>query len=83
MPLMALVLGRLTANFTGFGSADNKQSTHDFMKQVQTNAYVLCQSLTRFSADHPQALLCVSLHCQVFSTCFCCIIGMAASNISF
>ncbi|KAK1243185.1 hypothetical protein MKX07_003813 [Trichoderma sp. CBMAI-0711] len=38
MPLMALVLGRLTANFTGFGSVDNKQSTHDFMKQVQKNA---------------------------------------------
>ncbi|PTB62202.1 P-loop containing nucleoside triphosphate hydrolase protein [Trichoderma citrinoviride] len=38
MPLMALVLGRLTANFTNYGSADNKQSTHDFMKSVQKNA---------------------------------------------
>ncbi|KAL6862017.1 P-loop containing nucleoside triphosphate hydrolase protein [Trichoderma novae-zelandiae] len=38
MPLMALVLGRLTANFTDYGSVDNKQSSHDFMKQVQTNA---------------------------------------------
>lgn len=45
MPLMALVLGRLTANFTDFGSANNGQSSKDFMKQVETNAYVSCQSL--------------------------------------
>lgn len=37
MPLMALVLGRLTANFTNFGSIDNEQSSKEFMKQVQTN----------------------------------------------
>ncbi|KAM0255913.1 hypothetical protein ACHAQJ_005314 [Trichoderma viride] len=38
MPLMALVLGRLTANFTNFGSVNNDQSSKEFMKQVQTNA---------------------------------------------
>ncbi|KAL7942007.1 P-loop containing nucleoside triphosphate hydrolase protein [Trichoderma barbatum] len=34
MPLMALVLGRLTANFTD----EKEQSSPDFMKHVQTNA---------------------------------------------
>ncbi|KAH6603979.1 MDR-type ABC transporter [Trichoderma cornu-damae] len=38
MPLMALVLGRLTANFTNFGSVNNEESSQDFMKQVRTNA---------------------------------------------
>ncbi|RFU78080.1 multidrug resistance [Trichoderma arundinaceum] len=38
MPLMALILGRLTANFTNFGSVDNEQSSQEFMRQVQTNA---------------------------------------------
>lgn len=38
MPLMALVLGRLTANFTSFGSIGNEQSSKEFMQQVQTNA---------------------------------------------
>ncbi|RYP13674.1 hypothetical protein DL767_010632 [Monosporascus sp. MG133] len=38
MPLMALVLGQLTADFTNFGSADNEQSSSEFMQAVQTNA---------------------------------------------
>lgn len=40
LPLMALVLGRLTANFTGFGSIDNQQSRDAFMESVKTNALV-------------------------------------------
>lgn len=36
MPLMALVLGRLTANFTD----KDEQASADFMKHVRTNAYV-------------------------------------------
>lgn len=47
MPLMALVLGRLTANFTDFGSLDNKQSADQFMRQVERNAYV-----NRISSTH-------------------------------
>ncbi|KAF2092850.1 P-loop containing nucleoside triphosphate hydrolase protein [Rhizodiscina lignyota] len=35
MPLMALVMGRLTANFTGFGSGGNSNA---FMHQVSKNA---------------------------------------------
>ncbi|CAH0018871.1 unnamed protein product [Clonostachys rhizophaga] len=38
MPLMALVLGRLTANFTDYGGSNEDESTADFMKSVQTNA---------------------------------------------
>jgi ATP-binding cassette, subfamily B (MDR/TAP), member 1 len=40
MPLMALVLGRLTANLTEFGSAGSQVSPDDFMKDVETNACV-------------------------------------------
>ncbi|KAK5988146.1 ABC-type transmembrane transporter verA [Cladobotryum mycophilum] len=38
MPLMALVMGRLTANFTDFGSETNEQSSNEFMHQVRRNA---------------------------------------------
>nr|A0A1U9YI12.1 RecName: Full=ABC-type transmembrane transporter verA; AltName: Full=Verticillin biosynthesis cluster protein A [Clonostachys rogersoniana]AQZ42156.1 putative ABC multidrug transporter [Gliocladium sp.] len=38
MPLMALILGRLTANFTDYGSSGDDKSTAEFMKSVQTNA---------------------------------------------
>jgi hypothetical protein len=37
---MALVLGRLTANLTEFGSAGSQVSAEDFMRDVETNAYV-------------------------------------------
>nr|QSQ85911.1 transporter [Preussia typharum] len=37
MPLMALILGRLTANITGFGSGGNSDSS-EFMRQVSKNA---------------------------------------------
>jgi hypothetical protein len=37
MPLMALVLGRLTASLTQFGSADAQVSPSEFMRQVETN----------------------------------------------
>lgn len=40
MPLMALVLGRLTGDFTNFGSIDNQQSSDEFMEQVENNACV-------------------------------------------
>lgn len=50
MPLMALVMGRLTANFTDFGSLDNQQTSDELMKSVQTNAYV-----------HPRIDSCLSL----------------------
>jgi hypothetical protein len=36
MPLMALVLGRLTANITGFGSGADADSS-SFMRQVSSN----------------------------------------------
>ncbi|KAL2135473.1 hypothetical protein VTI74DRAFT_8332 [Chaetomium olivicolor] len=37
MPLMALVLGRLTANLTQFGSVDTQVTPGEFMQQVKTN----------------------------------------------
>lgn len=40
MPLMALVLGRLTANFTDYGSLDGQQSSNNFMQAVKGNACV-------------------------------------------
>lgn len=40
MPLMALVLGRLTANITGFGSHASTDSSSQFMSQISSNACV-------------------------------------------
>ncbi|KAL5403310.1 hypothetical protein PMIN06_007948 [Paraphaeosphaeria minitans] len=38
MPLMALILGRLTANITGFGKDGSTVSPSQFMSQISTNA---------------------------------------------
>ena len=70
MPLMALVLGRLTANFTNFGSIDNQQSSDEFIEQVETNTRVHFRHI-RMNANHRslayglctyllRSLLCVS-----------------------
>jgi hypothetical protein len=40
MPLMALILGRLTANITSFGSDASIESASHFMSQISTNACV-------------------------------------------
>ncbi|KAH7361338.1 P-loop containing nucleoside triphosphate hydrolase protein [Pyrenochaeta sp. MPI-SDFR-AT-0127] len=37
MPLMALILGRLTANITGFGSDASTESAGAFMRQISAN----------------------------------------------
>ncbi|KOS23051.1 Leptomycin B resistance protein pmd1 [Escovopsis weberi] len=50
MPLMALVMGRLTANFTDFGSEGNTQSGDLFMHQVRRNAlYLVYLFIGKFS----------------------------------
>ncbi|KAF2280358.1 P-loop containing nucleoside triphosphate hydrolase protein [Westerdykella ornata] len=38
MPLMALILGRLTANITGFGKVGSTASPSQFMSQISANA---------------------------------------------
>ncbi|TWU74032.1 hypothetical protein ED733_002101 [Metarhizium rileyi] len=44
LPLMAIVLGRLTADFTGFGSEDSKQSEEDFLAAYTSSICSLANS---------------------------------------